>query len=206
MTSSILTVVTPANTVDLTILATVKTELGITDTASDEKLDLYIDQASCIFAAECGRVFAKETVSEQFRFCNNRNCLILTRCPVASITSVTEDDVVLDQSTDYEVDAASGLLYRLQSDIRSRWCARKIVVVYVGGYTLLTELPQEIERAVISLVKQYHFGGTRDPQLRGEEVIGVQRFDYRVSSGADDGAYPPDFEKMVQKYRRWSVY
>lgn len=208
MSSSILTVVTPATTYDLTVLATVKSELGITDTASDAKLDLWIDQASGIFAAECNRVFAKETISEQFRLrrsdClvrSRQDSLILARYPVASITSVTEDDVVL-AATDYEVDKATGLLYRLSGGTRINWCAQKVVVVYVGGYDLLPELPQEIERAVISLVKQYHFGATRDPLLRGEEVVGVQRYDYRVSSGSDDGAYPPEFEKMVQKYRR----
>lgn len=209
--NTLLTVVTPSNTFDLTVKATVKLELGISDTAQDDKLELWIHQASGIFAAECNRVFAKETVSEQFRLTrrypvdwSNQEALPLSRYPVGTITSVTADDVVLDVA-DYEVDPGSGLLYLLSAGVRSSWTAQKVVVVYAGGYALLGELPQEIERAVISLVKQYFFGGNRDPQLRSEEVINVQRFDYRVSSGADDGAYPPDFEKMIQKYRRWIV-
>jgi hypothetical protein len=203
MMPPILTVITPADSYDLTVLATVKAELGITDSNSDAQLETWIDQASSIFASECDRVFAKETVSEQFRpnFYRDPAPLPLSRCPVSSITSVTEAGTVLDP-VDYEVDPAIGLLYRLSGGARTCWGFGKITVLYIGGYEPLPDLPHDIERAVISLVKQYHFGSTRDPALKSEEVIGVQRFDYRVSNGADDGAFPPEFERTVLKYRQ----
>lgn len=203
---SILTVTSASNTYDLTVAATVKTELGISGTSEDAKIETWIHQASAIFAVECNRVFAQETVSEQFRNTGGGwvGPIALQRYPVASITSVTEDDDDALSASDYELDAETGLLWRLDtSGYRMLWCARKkIVVVYVGGYQLLTTLPQEIERAVIDYVKQMRFAATKDPALKGEEVIGVQRFDYRVSGGGDDGVYPPQFDRMIQKYRR----
>ena len=55
-----LTVVKPASSFDLTVLATVKAELGIADRASDAALAGYIKQASEVVAKFCNRVFALE--------------------------------------------------------------------------------------------------------------------------------------------------
>jgi hypothetical protein len=70
--NSILTVTTPASSYDLTALATVKTELGITDNTENDKLRTWITQASIIAASYCRRVFARETLTETFR--PARNC------------------------------------------------------------------------------------------------------------------------------------
>jgi hypothetical protein len=143
--NSILTVTTPASSYDLTALATVKTELGIADNTENDKLRTWITQASIIAASYCRRVFARETLTETFR--PARNCsshgefLILQRRPIASITSVTVDDVAVD-AAEYETDANPGLLYRLDSSgYRSCWySAKSIIVVYLAGYILLDTL------------------------------------------------------------------
>src|SRR5579862_1762171 len=107
---SILTVITPADSYDLTTLATIKAELEITDTNSDVQLGIFIDQASGECATYCKRVFGKETVSEQFRLGQGSRLhrrsrteeLILARYPIVSITSITEEDgTVLVQDTDF---------------------------------------------------------------------------------------------------------
>jgi hypothetical protein len=179
--NSILTVTTPASSYDLTALATVKTELGITDNSENTKLAGWITQASIIAASYCKRVFAQETVTEVFR--PNRGCsryvdtIILARRPIASITSATED-ATLVAASEYEFDSKAGLLYRLDSSgYRSCWSfSKSLTVVYVAGYQLLATLPQDVERAVIMMVKDMRSDSERDPNLIEKETVGVSRY------------------------------
>jgi hypothetical protein len=186
---SILTVVTPADSQDLTTLATVKAELEITDISQDVQLALFIDQASGECATYCKRVFGEETVSEQFRLGQGSRLhrrsrteeLILTRYPIASITSITEEDgTVLVEDVDFEIDPDRGIAWRLSGTERCGWRRGKTVVVYVGGYELLDSLPQTIERACIELVKTYYFASSRDPALRQISLPGVGERQYWV--------------------------
>lgn len=181
MIKSILTVTAPADTIDLTVLATVKTALDITGDDNDAKLQGWITQASAIAASYCKRVFGQETLSELYRPQRQRaitsDTLILSRRPVTSITSVTIDDTVLDTS-EYEVNYESGLLSRLDSTgYPVRWYAAKsIVVVYVAGYELLATLPNDIEAAVIAMVRDFNSDSLRDPNLIEKETFGVSRY------------------------------
>lgn len=204
---SILTVLTTAASYDLTTLANVKAELGVTGSAQDGKLKLYIQQASGAIADYCNRVFALEAVSEQFRFGwglgRGVDILILRRRPViAPITSVVEnEDPALTEGDDFEVDYKAGLITRISNGSRRCWTNTKIVVAYSAGHDLLGDLPQAVERACILLVKFYNAKGQRDPLLRSEEVIGVQRFDYQVNQVGDDGGLPPDVLSLLKPHR-----
>lgn len=209
---SILTVIDPSETFDLTSLDRVKTELNVTNNDSDDRLEQLIHEESASFADLCNRVFASETVTETFRRVRGRNNLVplgLKRYPVTSITSVVEDDVTLD-ITLYEVDAKTGLLYRLSDsdpEFRAVWCASKIVVTYIGGYTLLTNLPRRIETAVIQMIMGRWFSGgasARDPSVKTEDVYGVARLEYWRGSamgGASSSSLPPDVQEAVDLYR-----
>ncbi len=170
---SILTIVTPAETHNMTVLATVKDELGITDTALDARLNRWITEASWFIRDYCGRTFAEEILSEQWRgvslACGSP--LILSRRPVSDITSVTVDGAALD-TDEYEVHPDSGRLWRLSGDSRATWCAGKIVVAYTAGYALLDSLPYGIETACIQLVKHRYTNSTHDPNVVREEIPG----------------------------------
>jgi hypothetical protein len=208
---SILTVLTTAASYDLTTLANVKAELGVTGSAQDSKLKLYIQQASGAIADHCNRVFALEAVREQFRFSlglergvgwgrqRGPQNLVLRRRPVVSpITSIVEnEDPALVEGTDFEVDYKAGLVTRLSNGFPCWWARRKIVVSYSAGHELLGDLPQAVERACILLVKFYNAKGQRDPLLRAEEVPGVMRFDYQVNQVGDDGGLPPDVLSLL---------
>jgi hypothetical protein len=204
--NSILTVTTAASSYDLTALATVKTELGITDNTENDKLRTWITQASIIAASYCRRVFARETLTETFR--PARNCsshvefLILQRRPIASITSVTVDDVAVD-AAEYETDANPGLLYRLDSSgYRSCWSASKsIIVVYLAGYILLDTLPQDIERAVIMMVKDMRADATRDPNLRSKRIEGVSEYQWWIPGEATT-QMPIEISGLLDPYRQ----
>jgi hypothetical protein len=203
--NSILTVTTPASSYDLTALATVKTELGIADNTENDKLRTWITQASIIAASYCRRVFARETLTETFR--PARNCsshgefLILQRRPIASITSVTVDDVAVD-AAEYETDANPGLLYRLDSSgYRSCWySAKSIIVVYIAGYILLDTLPQDIERAVIMMVKDMRSDSGREQDLIQEDIPGVISRRW-WSAGEATRQLPLEISGLLDPYR-----
>jgi hypothetical protein len=198
--NSILTVTTAAETQDLTILATVKAEFGITDTSEDAKLATWIKQASGMIAVYCNRVFGFETVSEAFRLDTGYARLRLARFPIAAITSVTEDGEVLDTS-DYEIDSEAGLLMRLSEDELWSWPATKITVAYSAGYELLDGLPQDIERACITLVRHLRASSTRDPMAKREEIPDVRTVDYWVGQVGKSGSMPPDVAAILDFYR-----
>ena len=210
---SVLTVVTPGTSVDLTILANVKAELGITSTTEDANLETWIDQASGVITAACNRVFAKETVEESFRVrvqygkqWPEPEKIILQRAPVTSITSVVEDSTTLVRGTDYEIDYDSGVLTRLSGDYETRWSFSTLVIRYVTGYDLLGELPIAIERATISLVKSYRSAATRDPMLKSEEVPGVLTQTFWVGSVGDVlNGLPQDVETLIAPYRNVAI-
>lgn len=208
-----LTVTIPANSYDLTVLATVKLELGISDTASDTLLAGHIHQASNVVASLCNRVFALETVSEDFWPDKDGGCLPyreplqVKRFPIETVTSITLDDEVLS-SSNYRVNKADGHIYKLDdSGYPCTWSVSKLLtVVYEGGYVLLNDLPYDIERACIDLVKGAYFARERDPQVKSENIYDVAAFSY--FGGDASGGSSALVEKVksdLAPYRIWSV-
>jgi hypothetical protein len=198
---------------DLTTLATIKDELGITDTSLDAKLSRYITEASGIIAEWCNRVFAIETVTETMRNASRRSysisnpwqgqqqALILQRYPVVSLISISENDVLLDPSN-YEVDAINGEIQRLDSNGQySLWSAAKIVINYSAGFALPTGLPSGIERACIMLVKQFAASGDRDPMVQSERTDGIGSTQFFNAAGG----LPPEVEGLISIHRKQNI-
>ena len=105
------TVVTPASTTLLTTVGRVQAELGLTAGEDTDLLAGMIERASSAIARECRRVFGRETVTETLDGSGSR-LLALSRTPIVSVASVTEDGVAL-AATEYAVeDAEAGALYR----------------------------------------------------------------------------------------------
>lgn len=222
-----LTVATPATSYDLTVLATVKAEFDVSGSADDAVLADLIRQASGDIASYCGRVFAEEAVTETFRLGDDAcdgdwrgygqgwarykpgrggaEPLCLDRWPVSSITSVVEDGTTLD-ADDYQLKASNGLLYRLSDDVIVPWSGLKVVVTYVAGYELLAELPYEIERACLDLVKMRYYGRDRDPLLRAEKILDVTESQWTASTSTPRrGGLPEEIARRLDDYRRVEV-
>jgi hypothetical protein len=203
-----LTVNTAADTKDLTVLARVKTELGIAGSGSDAELGNLIREASDRINAHCLRPegFGQEVVTETFRMTASEEVLILSRgdAPGMSrtIATVTEDDVALD-ADEYLLDGT--LLRRLYSDTPGWWAARKVVVAYTAGYSLLQDdpdyLPHDLERACVELVSSFWQSRGRDPNVRSESVDGVAAISYQdPRPGA--GGLPKALADALATYRR----
>lgn len=201
---SILTITSAASTHDLTVIATAKLELGLSDASQDDELQRLITEASDQIAAYCNTVFAKQSYSEVFRRVRCRDRLLLSRTPVDTITSVTVDGSALE-AAEYEVDAESGILYRLESDDRYVWSGDKITVAYSAGYTLLTDLPYTVERACLDLVKRRYYAKTRDPSLRSLDIPDVGREDYWGGASLEIiGGLPADIARSLDAFRAYS--
>ncbi|PWC53271.1 phage head-tail connector protein [Azospirillum sp. TSO22-1] len=201
-----LTVVTPAASQQLTTLTAVKTELKLSGTTDDGWLGEVIDRASAAVRNHCNRIFALETVRETFRLCTPTDSLILTRWPVVSIVSVTESGTTVATSG-YEVEADTGILYRLTtSDRRRCWASPKIVVEYQAGYTLPgttgATLPDDVERATMMLVKAEWYARTRDPLVKAENVDSVLETTFWVGGFGTGATLPPDVVALLSPHRQ----
>ncbi len=207
MPDSLLTIVTPATITALTDLASVKLELGVSGSTDDPYLQAQIAQASAAIVSWCGRAFAREVVSEVWRLDAATQPLSLARYPVVSVSSVTEDGATLAAS-DYELDAEAGMLWRLASDERTDWRARKITVAYTAGYLLPDQqsrtLPHDVQRACVLMVAAQYNARGRDPLLRSEGAQGIGQVSY-LDPRAGMEAMPPQAAALLQPYRSFTV-
>lgn len=205
---SVLTVTTPPASLGLTTLTRVKSELAITDSAQDTLLTARIAEASAAIDSYLGRDLAHATLTETFRLnCDeNPENLPLARFPVVAVTAVTEDGITVPPAQ-YELDAAPGHLYRLDTQgSRSQWRSSiGVTVAYSAGYLLPNDagrtLPGDLEQAVVKLVCGMHLAAGRDPAIKAEEVPGVQRIDYWVGAIGGSGGLPPDVTALLDPYR-----
>lgn len=200
------TVTDNANSYDLTSLANVKAELGISDTNSDTLLARYITSASLAAEQYCNRAFVVESIQDQFfsderssLFRNGLEKLQLSRWPINDLTSVVENSVTLVANTDFITDVASGQLVRIDSNGNlRRWSVLPIVVVYDSGYDTI---PGDIEDAVIRMVTRRFASKGRDPNLKQQNIPGVIEQSWWIATGTDSGNMSPDISDILDNYR-----
>lgn len=223
------TVAAPATIKALTLLATVKADLNISGSSEDLYLGEKINQASaavCSYlrvpqASDGSMTLAREDLVQTFRFegsggvgyfpytgvwaSNPRAHLILARKPVSAVASVVVGTATLDPA-EYEVDGASGLLRRLRSDRPSNWGGcNKVVVSFTAGWLLPDQgsrnLPYDIEKAVIDLVKMARAARLRDPLLKEVEVVDISRKVYWVGGTPGSSTLPPEIAATLDPWR-----
>lgn len=193
-------------TIDLTVLDTVKEELDIEDNDSDRLLSRMISEQSEVAAAYCRRPLAQATIIDNFNwgYAYSNEPLRVSRFPLVSISEVIEGGTSL-VTGDYEYDAEAGFIWRLNtSGYRSTWAAATTAVTYVGGYELLTTLPRDIEKAVLILIKESWYARARDPRARSESVDGIGRTDLWVGTIPGGGALPAEATALLEPYRRYA--
>lgn len=195
--NSILTVLQPAASRDLTTLAVVKEELGITDGKTDALLKRWISEVSNGIQSYMDRVLVQEKLRESIQFHpltwgwqSERAVLKLARFPVTAIDSLSADGTDLVADTDYEFTTA-GLVYRLNSEgRRATWSACNIVVEYWAGYPAGAPERLVFQEAALIWMKHRWSSRTRDPALRSYVVPGVLEETYWVgptTPGSDPG-------------------
>lgn len=196
------TVTTPATDRSLLSLAELRAAATVSDNSQDASLLLIGKYVDATITKACRVVvdgavpptMRLETLTEIFRSIQDRgdrrhgaqqhrhNCLILSRRPVVDIISVTENGTLLD-AAEYEVEAASGLLYRLSGTAwRVDWCGPTATVAYTAGYATV---PDDLKYAAIKFVQSITQQAGRDPLLTLKRIEGVSEYRYWVDPTKD---------------------
>ncbi|HET7376526.1 MAG TPA: hypothetical protein VFK30_07450, partial [Anaerolineae bacterium] len=117
--------------------------------------------------------------------------------PVVLLTSVTINSVLLD-SINYELDARSGLLWRLN---HGHWHG-DITVLYEGGYDLPDDAEPSLAQACIELVRSRRAssGSSYDPNVR-DIWHGETRVSY-FGPQATSGALPVAIADLITPFKR----
>lgn len=199
-----LTIVTPAPDPSLLTIAELRAAAGVADQSSDAALILIGQEASLAIARACGVAQAgtsiptlrAEIVAETVRLHTARQAVVLSRRPVSAVASVTEDGDSLVVA-DYEVDSASGLLYRLDSDKRVHWDPTKVVVTYTAGFAVV---PPDLRRATMKMVTDMWSTAGRDPNLKRVRIEGVSEREFWVAPTTDP-LVPAEVMDLLAPYR-----
>ncbi len=198
-----LTVTTAAT--DLTLLSVTerRAAVGVSDGSEDARLSILEARVVACITAAC-RVEANgtypptlrlETLTDTYRLKSSQDVLILSRRPIPSITSVTENDTLLDGALDYELEQSAGLLRRLSGDSFTYWPAGKIVVVHPGGWEMV---PDDLKLAAVKFMQAEWQQGDRDPMLKRKKTEGVSEYEWWVDP-TKDSIVPAEVMDILQR-------
>lgn len=216
-----LTIVTPAVTRGLLDAVALRTAAGLAsdDQSRDTELaalgltvaDTISDWCNVAGDGLTPATLRMESVSEIFRITDGRHpCrrsgglegpapLILSRRFVSAVT-IVENGVTLVLDTDFEVDAGSGLVYRLLDDCRTSWWPYLITASYGAGFTTV---PTPLAAAASEMIAR-QTGAIRDPLVRSEriEVAGIETIERQFWADASDSVdITSDMAEKLAVYR-----
>ncbi len=199
-----LEIITPATETRLISIEAARVAVGLAndDTSQDAALEPLIDQASAAIVAFIGQPLARATYRETVYSRLASDSMMLARFPVVSIASVGIDGADID-ADGYRVDQATGILHRrTPTRCGPFWPAGETVITYTAGYELPDDLPADIQRAAILMLRQSHTAAGRDPLLRSEETDGVASFSYFAAGAA---AVPLEAQALLSSYQTVAV-
>lgn len=206
------TVTSAAESTDLTTLAVVKDELGISGSDHDAKLERYIDRASQTIVSYCNRNFAQQRVTETMTSTGG-TLLKTSEAPIVTLHSVTYSGAVVETSKYYGDTLAAGLIRNKTSWFNTSG-ELDYSLDYVYGYVLpsfslgTVDLPADIQQACIDLVKAFFLSRERDPSIQKEGIPSVYFATYGKDSGGFGGAtgmLPSQVEAILRPYKRYQV-
>jgi hypothetical protein len=154
MADRIITVLTPATSLDFVTLDEAKMLLGLslTDTTDDAQLQLFIDMNSATVMRMCNRIFAREQVREEWRELNGGCRLFPSHWPIGATDILSIESpigTVLDPSM-YELEQESGKVEFMSGGLAGAWI-EPVAITYWGGYNLPAEAPLPLKRVVSML-------------------------------------------------------
>ena len=222
---AVVAVTTPAPRRSLTTTERYRILMGATPSGvAPTRLEALLGQATSLIEDWCGRVFARERVTEAV-YGAQLSALVLERAPVLAVHGVTIDGVALDPSR-YEIEDPAAGIVRLKTSARfamldelecqelsysERIRARRDVrheIDYTGGYvpygwpttdppTPVT-LPQALELACIEAVQNLLLGGGAKAGVQSER-LGDASWTYTETRGFAIGGQVP---ALLERYRR----
>ena len=166
--------------------------------------------AACNIAVGSGAnpTLRQETLTETIRgFCGGGDIRLSRRHNVA-VTSVTGDGSAVG-TADYLVDPESGVLTALKDDEYYTWSARKLIIVYVAGFTTP---PPELKAAASDFLRAIWLERTRDPFVKSEDIKieGVEETSRSywigdVPGQSYTGAIPDSIAGQLTRFRNFHI-
>jgi hypothetical protein len=212
---SLLSVTTPASSLQLLTIEQMREAAGITGSGSDILLTAMGLRLAAAVTTECcvavgagaPPTLLRETLTETYRMVY-APVIALSRRHEVEITSVTVDGVAVDP-VDYVVDPESGLLTRLSGDDPISWQARKVVVVYAAGFDTV---PGDLAMSMMDFFRLAWLERGRDPMVKSErtDVPGVMERERQywvgsVPGQSNEGAVPDVVAGQLARFRNFSV-
>jgi len=149
----------------LTSVDRVREYAGLQGSSSDALLLEICAGVTAAIEAACGRALLVRSYTETHRPNGGFDTITLGAFPVLAspAPTVTEDGAPLAAGTDFEIDAASGILRRLASGEPASWSKGSVVVVaYSAGYsTVPTDLRLAATKQARHEYRQTQPGGDR---------------------------------------------
>ena len=228
------TITSPPASTALTTLANAKAVINITSTADDAFITSLIGRASSVIAQYCGRDFGLQTCVEIFRYGAGSYIgpsaqsvapygtplaaqfipisLSLFPVQVSTFSVVENSDSALTLGTDFDLDPAAGLAYRVRAGLRSWWNVPTVTATYSAGYVLpadspvsgVAALPGQVEECALALVTAAYMRRGRDPSVILDVTEGVGRVGYAKLETLSGMAIDDSMASMLQSYRRMS--
>jgi len=191
-----------------TTVARVALELNITDETEQNLLAYYIDEATQQIKNFCNRDFGRETDIVEKIQGNDTYFLSVAKMPLTSIASITYEGTAIAASN-YEVwDAGQGLIRRDDKPFEKSPDNDRYVVTYTAGYVLPgsagANLPADIEKACVLLVKDAWQSRNREMEVASERVDGVYQVTYAQGANGSTGV-PGKVQAMLRPYRKWNI-
>lgn len=198
---SIFQVTTPASDTSILTLDELRASLNLSDKSKDDvlkRINPRVERAiyrACRLRGDGSHptTLRLETIKESFRLTDvdlYQPEIQLSRRPIASIVSITENEQVLTAGEDYEILADLGRVRRLHDGtqgVQWYWGAFgifNVVFTYQAGFATA---PDDLKDAAEQLARDYYFRQTREPGLRSINIPGVMdRSWYSGSSDEDD--------------------
>lgn len=180
--------ITTANSGGLLTTAEAKTALGVTVGSRDADINRLIARISASIFKACKLAtdgvnpptLLSEEMTETFRLaCGTERPICLSRRRVSAIATVTEAGTELAEDA-FEVDRASGLLYRLGSNEPACWPKGSVVVEYTAGFTAVpSDLKLVAEEWLRGLWRESYEdpSAISDPMVKVDEIPGVRRIE-----------------------------
>ena len=196
---------------NLISLADYKTAEGIQSTKDDAKLELLISSVSQLVKTYCNNTFVdyySSAKTETFIIDYGESFVQVTESPIVTITSVKERDdatssyETLTNNEDYYVDNTTDSIYRLSSGgAEKSFKSGKgaVQVIYTAGYDGASNLPGDLQLAVIDLITYYH----KDEHKARQTIAGASIQNQGSTSQRNNVAFPDHIKRVLDLYKNF---
>ena len=196
---------------NLISLADYKTAEGIQSTKDDAKLELLVASVSQLVKTYCNNTFVDHYSSaktETFNIDYGESFVQLTESPLVAITSVkerkdaTSSYETLTNNTDYYVDSKTDSVYRLSSGgLETPFKSGKgaVQIIYTAGYNGASNLPGDLQLAVIDLITYYH----KDEHKARQTIAGGSIQNQGSTSQRNNVAFPDHIKRVLDLYKNF---